>query len=72
MKTARFKVEGMHCQGCVDVIQALLEREPGVRRASVFYAEGEARILFDSSEVEAEERLVATIERAGYRVTGQK
>lgn len=69
MKTARFKVEGMHCQGCADVIQALVECEPGVRRASVSYAEGEARILFDSGEV-ATERLVATIERAGYRVTG--
>ena len=69
MKTARFKVEGMHCQGCADVIQALVEREPGVLRASASYTEGEVRILFDSGEA-ATERLVATIERAGYRVTG--
>ena len=70
MKTAEFIVEGMHCRGCADVIQALLEREPGVRRASVSYPGGDARVLFDSGEVQTE-RLVATIKTAGYRVKGQ-
>ena len=68
MKSATLEIEGMHCEGCAAIIQALLQRTAGVQRASAGFREGEARILYDPHAV-TEDELVATIEKAGYRVT---
>jgi len=69
MKSVTFKIQGMHCESCADTIKALLEREPGVKRAAVSFDGGEARIVYDPATTD-EDRLVATVERPGYRVTG--
>lgn len=70
MNNVTFKVDGMHCTGCASTIQALLQRQPGVRRASAYFNIGEARVLYDSATV-SEDDLAATIEKAGYRVTNR-
>ncbi|GCB05251.1 heavy-metal-associated domain-containing protein [Ralstonia sp. SET104] len=70
MKTITFKVEGMHCTGCAAMIQVLLERSAGVRKASVSFDEGEARVLYDPQTI-CEARLAALIEQGGYQVVGQ-
>jgi copper chaperone CopZ len=70
MNTANFKVEGMHCDGCAQIIQSLLEKKTGVRAASVSFKDSEARILFDI-KILAEGQLVEAIEKAGYRVVGK-
>ncbi len=70
MNTANFKVEGMHCDGCAQIIQSLLEKKTGVRAASVSFKDSEARILFDT-KILAEGQLVEAIEKAGYRVAGK-
>mgnify|MGYP001258246982 CR=1 FL=1 len=70
MKTSRFKIEGMQCDGCAHTVETLVEKEPGVRVATVSYQEREARVLFDP-HVTSEERLIATIEKPGYRVVGR-
>jgi copper chaperone CopZ len=49
--------------------QSLVEHEVGVRMATVSLADGEARILYDPVQI-GEERLIAVVERPGYRVTG--
>ncbi len=67
MKTATFKIEGMHCDGCAQTIKALVEREPGVKTAAVSFKDGEARVLYDPQAI-AEDRLVTAIEKPGYRV----
>lgn len=67
MKTATFAIEGMHCDGCASTIKTVLEREPGVRMAAVSFAEGRARVLYDP-QATAEHRLVAIIEKPGFRV----
>lgn len=69
VKTAIFKIEGMHCDGCARTIEALVSTEPGVRKASVSFKEREARVLFDPQAV-SEDRLAATIRQAGYAVAG--
>ncbi|MGH8629980.1 MAG: heavy-metal-associated domain-containing protein [Burkholderiales bacterium] len=68
MNNVTFKVEGMHCTGCAATIQALLERNSSVRRASAYFDTGEARVLYDPGTV-SEDQLVAVIEKAGFRVT---
>lgn len=67
MKTATFKIEGMHCDGCAANIQGLLARSSGVQKASASFKEGQARVLYDSETI-TEHELAAVIEKAGYRV----
>ena len=71
MKTITFKIEGMRCDGCADTIKTLIEKEPGVRMASVSFDEGQARILYDPQAV-GEDRLIAAIQKPGFRVVGQQ
>jgi len=70
MNTVKFKVQGMHCDGCARIIQSLLEKKSGVRAATVSFKESEARVLYEAKTV-AEDQLVAAIEKAGYRVAGK-
>lgn len=70
MKSAKFNIEGMRCEGCAETIQALVAAEPGVRTASVSFKDREARVLYDPKAIDSD-RLAATIERPGYRVTGR-
>ena len=67
MNSVTLKVEGMHCDGCAATIQALLERNGGVRKAAVSFKEGSARVLYDPAQMD-ESRLIAAIEKGGYKV----
>jgi DNA-binding transcriptional MerR regulator/copper chaperone CopZ len=70
MKTVTFRVEGMHCTGCVDTLEALLDAEAGVYEADVSLERGEARVLFDPAATDPA-RLAATIEKPGYKVAAR-
>lgn len=70
VKSVTYKIEGMHCDGCAQTIKALLESEPGVRSADVSFKKTEARILYEQQAV-GEDRLIATIQKPGYRVIGK-
>ncbi len=67
MKSAIFKVHGMHCDGCAQIIQSVLERHEGVQTCAVSFAEGTARVLFDPARAD-ESRLRSAIEKTGYQV----
>jgi copper chaperone CopZ len=47
MRTTIFRIEGMNCDACANTIKSLVEKEPGVRMASVSFAERQARVLYD-------------------------
>lgn len=68
MRSMNFTIEGMHCGGCAQTLRTLLEREPGVKAAQVSHEAKNALVLFDPALID-EARLIATIERPGYRVT---
>lgn len=70
VKTATFKIDGMHCDGCARTIEALVSTEPGVRKATVSFKAEEARILFDPQAL-GEDQLAAAIRKAGYAVVSQ-
>jgi copper chaperone CopZ len=70
MDTVILKIEGMHCDGCAETVKAMLRMEPGVEASEVSYAEGTARILFDPARIDRD-RLIAAIEKSGYRVAGR-
>lgn len=71
MKTTTFKIEGMHCDGCALTVKTLVEKEPGVKAATVSFKDSEARVLYDPQATN-DDRLAATIERPGYRVAGRQ
>lgn len=70
MKSVTLKVQGMHCDGCANTIKTLVQREPGVKTVAVSFAGGEARVLYDPAAT-TEDKLVALVERPGYRVTSR-
>lgn len=71
MKTTIFRIEGMNCDACANTIKGLVEKEPGVRIASVSFSGGQARILYDPNAT-SEDRLVDVIQRPGFRVAARE
>ena len=67
MKTTIFQIEGMNCEACADSVKSLVEKEPGVRMASVSFNERVARVLYDPQAVQ-EDRLVDVIQQPGFQV----
>jgi DNA-binding transcriptional MerR regulator/copper chaperone CopZ len=67
VKSADLTIQGMHCDGCAKTVEALLKSEPGVKSATISYARGLARVVFDPAAVDLS-ALVKAVERAGYRV----
>ncbi len=71
MNTVTIKIDGMHCDGCAERIKALLEGQPGVREASVSFADGLARVRYNPLAL-SEDGLVAVIERGGFSVPARQ
>ena len=67
MKTLVLTIEGMHCDGCAETIKGLLAVEDGVKASFVSFSEGLARVLYDPAVID-EKKLVAAIEKGGYKV----
>ena len=67
MNTVSIKIDGMHCDGCAGRIKTLLEGAPGVRGATVSFADGLARVRYNPHAV-SEGRLVEVIEGGGFVV----
>jgi copper chaperone len=63
--TARFKVQGMHCQSCATSIDWEIEDLDGVSDASTSLAAGLTEVSYDAAKVRAED-LLAAIQRAGF------
>ncbi|MBN8945094.1 MAG: MerR family DNA-binding protein [Rhizobiales bacterium] len=71
MKTTTLKIEGMRCDGCAETIKRLIERQQGVKAAEVSHKEGEARVLYDPLAID-QDRLVAAVQKPGYRVVSSR
>ncbi len=66
MKTESYRIEGMHCEGCAQTIEAVVEQVPGVKRVAVSFDAREAQVEFDV-DVANNAGIVSAIERAGFR-----
>lgn len=65
MQTVKLRIEGMHCNGCAEIVRHVLERQSGVQGCSVSHEHGEARVAIDASRITAE-RLAEAVGEAGY------
>ncbi len=63
---ARLVVDGLRCASCVWVTERVLERTPGVARATVSYATGRATLRWDPAKVDLP-ALARRIAALGYR-----
>ncbi|MGB9836860.1 MAG: heavy metal translocating P-type ATPase [Candidatus Saccharicenans sp.] len=64
-------VEGMSCANCALKIEEVLAETEGVDEASVSYATGQARVVYDPGQV-SQKDLVDRINRLGYRAALEK
>ena len=61
------RISGMHCASCAVSIEQNIRALPGVANISVNYTQEEAEITYNTDQI-AEQQLVSTITRLGYRV----
>ncbi|MBU1203869.1 MAG: heavy metal translocating P-type ATPase [Nanoarchaeota archaeon] len=66
MKKTTIKISGMHCQSCVTVLDKALNKEKGVKSASVNFSTEKAVIEFDS-KITNEQKLLQVIRDKGYQ-----
>ena len=67
MDVLDLKIGGMHCDGCADRIQSLLEKSSGIQTASVSFQTGKGMVYFRPRTLD-EEQIITMIERAGFTV----
>ena len=65
METTVLKVGGMTCDGCVRSVGKVLQALPGVLKADVSLAQGQATVSFDPGQVNVGD-LREAIEDAGF------
>lgn len=67
--SAEFKIEGMTCQGCSEIIRSALTGVPGVKAAEVDYATKTAVVHYEPGKPVSAERVMKAVKAAGYNAT---
>lgn len=67
MQDIRLSIAGRHCDACAARIERLLEKEPGVREATVSFAASDARLRINPHSIDRD-RLAEIVRRAGFDV----
>lgn len=66
MKEIKLKIEGMHCAGCSNRLEKILNNVDGVESAKVSLEEKSADIKYNEEEVELK-TILQEIEDAGFK-----
>lgn len=67
MNRAVLKIEGMTCEGCASTVAEALRATPGVVAIEVDYDKGQAIIGTEACSALPTKRILAALEKAGYR-----
>lgn len=67
-KVVTLHVEGMTCGGCAISTRIVLERLPGVEKATVSYEKSRAVVTFDPARVSVAQ-MIAAVKTLGYTAT---
>ena len=65
MKTAQFKIEGMHCQACVRRVTSAIEKVGGVKSSKVDV--GSADVEFDPAQT-SKEKIAEAVRAVGFEL----
>ena len=66
MREIKLKIEGMHCAGCSNRLEKILNDVDGVESAKVSLEEKSADIKYNEEEVELN-KILQEIEDAGFK-----
>ncbi len=66
MKEIKLKIEGMHCTGCSNRLEKVLNNTDGVEKATVSFEEKQAIITYNESQIDIAQ-IKETIEGAGFK-----
>ena len=66
MKEIKLKIEGMHCTGCSNRLEKVLNNTDGVEKATVSFEEKQAIITYNVSQIDLTQ-IKETIEGAGFK-----
>ena len=66
MKEIKLKIEGMHCAGCSNRLEKILNNVDGIESAKVSLEEKSADIKYNEEEVEIN-TILQEIEDAGFK-----
>ncbi len=66
MREIKLKIEGMHCAGCSNRLEKILNNVDGVESAKVSLEEKSADIKYNEEEVELN-KILQEIEDAGFK-----
>lgn len=66
IKTAKFKIMGMHCNSCAMNIDGELEDTNGISSANTSYAKSQTEVKFNSDKISLE-KIGKIIEKVGYQ-----
>lgn len=68
LKTAKFQLETLTCPSCINKIEGVLNKEPGVEDAKVLFNSSKVKVKYDE-EVVTPKRLEELIESVGYPIS---
>lgn len=60
-----YKVKGMHCTSCAQIIQGRLEKLPGVEKVSINYASEEAVLDYNQEQISLD-KINSELKKVGY------
>ena len=66
MKDIKLKIEGMHCTGCSNRLEKVLNNTDGIEKAEVNFEQKEATITYNEEKI-AEEQIKSKIGEAGFK-----
>ena len=66
MKEIKLKIEGMHCTGCSNRLEKVLNNTDGVEKATVSFEEKQAIITYNESRIDLTQ-IKEAIEDAGFK-----
>ena len=66
MKEIKLKIEGMHCTGCSNRLEKVLNNTGGVEKATVSFEEKQAIITYNESQIDLTQ-IKEAIEGAGFK-----
>ena len=66
MKEIKLKIEGMHCTGCSNRLEKVLNNTDGVEKATVSFEEKQAIITYNENQIDIEQ-IKQAIKDAGFR-----
>ncbi|GGW30245.1 heavy-metal-associated domain-containing protein [Arenibacter certesii] len=67
IKTVRLQLETLTCPSCINRIEGVLNKEPGVENAKVLFNSSKVKIQYDEEKVSAD-KMAELIEKVGYTV----